>query len=242
MGVASPGTLERVARLWHCDPRVLADADLERMARARLPPEELPPIDRMVVPTRRHEALATRVLTRAILARELGSAPRSLRFVVGEHGKPRLDGPAPIPFNVSNTYGMVVCALGETEIGVDVEGLSSASRIDSVTRLVYREEEIAATDSLEGIPRARDLVERWTLKEAYMKARGLGFSLEPRSFSVVTGDRPRLRLVEDGDDPDRWSLSVRWIDDHAIALCSFGAAPSEAEVTAVSLVELMTGG
>jgi phosphopantetheinyl transferase len=71
--------------------------------------------------------LATRALVRTVLTRYATTvAPGDWRFAAGEHGKPRIAGPAVEPaihFNLSNTPGLVVCAISIAHevLGVDAE-------------------------------------------------------------------------------------------------------------------------
>ena len=67
--------------------------------------------------------LATRVLVRQVLSRYESVAPDAWTFVANAHGRPEIAGPkSELRFNLSNTPGLVVCAVTrEVDVGVDVE-------------------------------------------------------------------------------------------------------------------------
>ena len=74
----------------------------------------------------RHEYLLTRALCRTVLSRYAAVAPTDWRFRTNQWGRPEVDRPSPayadLRFNLSNTRGLVVCAVAQGgEIGVDVE-------------------------------------------------------------------------------------------------------------------------
>src|SRR3712207_3194947 len=60
---------------------------------------------------------------------------------LGERGKPYLLSHPEIHFNLSNTEGLVVCALGSQELGIDLEMPHDVS--PALLRRVLTEEEIA---------------------------------------------------------------------------------------------------
>ena len=81
------------------------------------------------------------------------------------------------------------------------------------------------TVSLLGAPiesRAGMFLEYWTLKEAYVKARGLGLSLPLDQFSMYNDSRGEWRISFEPsfeDDPARWWLwSSRVGNSHQMAL------------------------
>ncbi|MGM9581054.1 MAG: 4'-phosphopantetheinyl transferase family protein [Anaerovibrio sp.] len=111
-------------------------------------------------------------------------------FEVTSNGKPYLaglTGAEGLYFNLSHSEGMVMCAISEQEVGCDVEKKAVLDR--SLAEHVMQGHEL---DWIYGSDREPEQQERffrlWTLKESYMKATGLGMSLEPRSFGMHVGE------------------------------------------------------
>jgi 4'-phosphopantetheinyl transferase len=180
---------------------ILDDGEKARMARLHFPGG-------------RHLFEVSHSLVRTTLSRYSKIPPEKWRFVKSAHGKPsidpNLDSP-PLSFSLAHTKGLAVVAVTEgTEVGVDVEGRDR--RVDAA-RLISRffsPEEAAA---LQEIPSER-LRERffcyWTLKEAYIKARGLGLSLPLDSFSFRLAGEIPFRIGFSGDDRSsgNWRFAV----------------------------------
>lgn len=59
-------------------------------------------------------------LAREMLAQKLGLAPEQVRFFYGEYGKPLVSGAY---FNLSHSGDIVLCAVSDVPVGVDVERL-----------------------------------------------------------------------------------------------------------------------
>src|SRR5690606_33310169 len=90
----------------------------------------------------------------------------------------------PLVFNLSHTDGLIACAVSRgREVGVDVEWLDRrGGDIDVADRFFSRYE----VQALYAQPpeRRRDRFFRyWTLKESYIKARGMGLALPLDRFS-----------------------------------------------------------
>ncbi|MET0594283.1 MAG: 4'-phosphopantetheinyl transferase superfamily protein, partial [Polyangiaceae bacterium] len=123
----------------------------------------------------RHLFLLTRGVVRRSLSRYAGVAPADWRFAVGSHGKPHIAAPSvmpPLSFNLSNTEGMVVCAITRgVEVGVDVE---NTSRLDDPVSIADRFFSPREVRDLHAVPSSRQrerFFAYWTLKESYIKAR-----------------------------------------------------------------------
>jgi len=170
----------------------------------------------------RHEYLVTRALCLTTLGVALSRPVRELAFVRNAYGRPELASPSPLRFNLTNSLGLVVCAVVEgREIGIDVEAVGRADEILGIAEAVFTGIERRELDRLELPARRRRAVELWTLKEAYMKARGMGMSLAPSSFELsFDGPRAALGLVGATDpEPSRWQFFLELLDGHLVSGC-----------------------
>ncbi len=170
--------------------------------------------------------MATRALARIALSREHSQPPASWRFRLNAHGKPSVDlDSAPgcgLTFNVSNSPGLVVCLVGEgSDVGVDVEPLSRAGQILQVAPEVFSAEERAQLEALSGAEKSDRAVSLWTLKESYIKARGMGLAIPLDKFSFVFGGAEGIRLEINeslGDPAERWKFCLLDRGGHRIAV------------------------
>ena len=208
-----------VAHLWVARPEELA-ASAEALA--LMAPDESTQQKRFIFPEHRHEYLATRVLVRRVLGRYLDVPPASLRFVRNEHGRPALEQPkSALSFNLSNTPGLVVCLVsGHYTVGVDTELASRAANILGIARTVFAEAELRDLLALEGDARERRAVTLWTLKEAYIKARGMGLTLplEKFAFAFQAGAEVRIEIDPSlGDDATQWQFRTLELGVHRVS-------------------------
>lgn len=166
----------------------------------------------------RHEHLVSRALVRACLARHLSAPPQSFRWQHGEHGKPALDPARDLFFNASNHRDVVVCALARYEdLGVDVEPTSRGDEILEVVETVFSPVEIAKLRTLSRAEQRDRAVTLWTVKEAYIKALGLGLSAPVREITIDLDVTPFAVVGNPG-----WFLEVSDRDDARIAVAVRG--------------------
>ena len=216
----------RHAHLWWIRPDTLSDpAELAR-CRALLTDDERAKIDRFRFARDRHVCLVTRVLVRATLSRYCDVPPARWRFRTTNHGRPEIESPpSPICFNLSHTKGLIVCLVSlHREIGVDAESLDRAIRWGDLAERFFAPREAAALRGLKASEGPTRFLEYWTLKEAYIKARGIGISLGLERFSFHL-DRPgEIAISFDetlDDDPDDWRFQQRPIGErHLLALAA----------------------
>jgi len=201
-----------------------------------LSPDERDRYARMHFEQDRNSYLVAHALTRGLLARLLGVAPRELVFAAGPHGRPELARPVrrpPLRFNLSHTRGLVACAVAlETDVGVDVAHVRRAVRIEPLAARALSAHERASFGALPVPDRRRRFFELWTLKEAYLKAVGEGMALPLQAVSLdLEHSPPRLQLhAPIQDDPGRWFLQLEPIADHHLLALAFGL-PAPTSVT-----------
>jgi 4'-phosphopantetheinyl transferase len=139
------------------------------------------------------------------------------RFINGPHGRPEIAEPErhrKPRFNLSHTRGLSACVVtSRIACGIDVEVRQNLQSKDLAEHVLtpYELAQIAAVP----LPERSDRFLRfWTLKEAYAKARGLGFAL---SFTKVTFrlEDGAVSLLADASADDRldaWQF-VQWSPD-----------------------------
>ena len=172
--------------------------------------------------------LATRLLVRTVLSRYARVAPADWRFAAGRSGKPRIESPAPAPslhFNLANTPGLVVCAVSvaHERIGVDVERIDREAEFMGLADRYFSVPEARALGARAAAERPRRFFEYWTLKESYVKARGIGLAL-PLDRFTFTIDDDRVSVAFDAraeDDESCWRFTL--IDAPPSHLVAIGA-------------------
>jgi 4'-phosphopantetheinyl transferase len=157
----------------------------------------------------REHYIFAHALLRLTLAGYLDADPRALRFVARANGRPELATATrrpPLRFNVSHTNGLVACVVtGTADCGVDVESLSRVDYRDLVSA-VLAPSEVAEVAALPEEGRRDRFLQIWTLKEAYLKGRGLGLAVPLReiAFSHRDGEPECVVGPSLGDDGREW--------------------------------------
>jgi 4'-phosphopantetheinyl transferase len=201
---------------------------------ALLSPEERAKADRFAFADDRDGFVAAHALLRATLSDFFARPPQDWTFVTGAWGKPRVDatdGSARLCFNLSHTRGHVAVAVAlDREVGVDVERIAPARADEEVARQLFAPAEFAAFQEELKAERAEAFFDVWTLKEAYIKAVGLGVALPLKDFAF-TRSPLRISFAPALDDtPSRWLFRrFRPAPDVAMALAARrgpGAEPS----------------
>lgn len=161
---------------------------------------------------------AAHALLRSALSRYAAVEPRDWRFAAGEHGRPHLTGPrTDLRFNLTHTHGLAACAIARGfDVGIDAERLDRRLDLPGIARVAFADPERAQLDAAAPDRANAVFFGIWTLKEAYIKARGMGLALPLKSFSV-TVDPPSITPAP--DDPLTWRAElIRPTADHLLAL------------------------
>lgn len=192
-----------------------ADPALEPRLAGIMTADERARQQRFIRPADRLLQLVARALVRVLLSSYAGGAPADWRFGAGRHGKPFLVGPpagAGIAFNLSHTAGLVAAAFtADAELGVDVERLARRTATMDVARRFFARTEVAWLERVPMAEREETFFALWTLKEAYLKARGLGLSVPLGAFAFdLAAEPPRVSFEPPIDDrPERWQFARR---------------------------------
>ena len=238
------------AHLWYVLPDSLSDDRLLAAYRALLSPAEIERNGRFIFAAGRHQDLITRALVRTTLsAYHSDVAPHAWQFTSGPYGRPEIAAPRCHPalhFSLSHTDGLIACLVAaEREIGVDVEDTARSVSLETLAERYFSPPEARALRALPPEARRQRFFEYWTLKEAYVKARGLGLQLplDRFSFHLEAGQPIRISFA-DGlrDDPASWQFQLlRPTPRHRLALAIRCAGKGDLAVRVWPTVPLVPG-
>ncbi|HWL89548.1 MAG TPA: 4'-phosphopantetheinyl transferase superfamily protein [Polyangiaceae bacterium] len=236
--------------LWCAAWHALTDPDLLARYEALLTDEERTAHRRFYFEEGRREYLMTRALVRDVLSRyEPNVDPAAWRFVRSAYGRPSLApemGPRDLEFNLSNTKGLVVCAISRDQVGVDVEPRARGTSVVPIADTVFSQDELAALRALPESEQPRRAIELWTLKESFIKARGLGLSLPLDRFTMLLdADRISIRIDPSIAIPgERWQFALlQPTEEHLVALAlERGPRAEDKSVAVRTIVPLVSEG
>ena len=150
--------------------------------------DELSRSRRFLYPGPSRRFVLCRSALRAILCAQLGCENRHLTFGQSRYGKPYAmlrNKPIMFSFNISHSgkHGLIAFAT-HGQLGVDVEERTDRKDIDDISKLVFGPNEQSALESTGGSRKINLFFKFWTIKEALIKAVGMGFFLDPLSFEL----------------------------------------------------------
>lgn len=198
--------------MWWTDPARPLTAEQRSAYLALLAPAEAERHARYRFDQHRQEYLLTRALVRATLSRYAAVEPSEWTFEPGPHGRPGLCAVHGLPwlrFNLSNTAGLVALIVArDVEVGIDVEDVARRGETVDIADRFFAEDEIRELRALPAELQRDRFFDYWTLKEAYIKARGMGLSLPLGKFAFQLPRRPiRIAIAPElNDDARRWQF------------------------------------
>ncbi len=214
-----------VIELWFCAPQRLADSPLLPRYWQMLHAKEQAQYLRLRRPADRLRYLVTRALVRTVLSEQAAVPPEQWQFGQTPHGKPVVSGPAVLPagldFSVSHTNELIVLALHrQGAVGVDAEHWHGRIPPHEVAAVLLTRAEQQALYSLPTGAQAQRFFHYWTLKEAHVKALGIGLSFPLTAFSFHFGPSGALQFFSQDGCAARWRFWQFEVQGHCIAVCA----------------------
>jgi 4'-phosphopantetheinyl transferase len=204
----APGSVH----LWHADPGAFATPDARRACLDLLDDVETARLGHLRLDVDRMAYLVAHALLRSALSVRAAADLRTWRFVAGQHGKPQVGSPAAhrnVSFSLSHARSRAVVAVAVgREVGVDVEDAARGGALEDLADRFLSSSEIQAMRALPPEGRRDRLLTCWTLKEAYLKARGTGLLLPLTSVAFHLDDGPVRATFDPAivDDPGGWAF------------------------------------
>ncbi|WP_051271243.1 4'-phosphopantetheinyl transferase family protein [Shimazuella kribbensis] len=147
-------------------------------------------------------------IMRQLLSSYLACDPQEIQYEKNAYGKPSLSSPSSyVHFNLSHSSQLGALAVSSHPIGVDIEYIHVLDDYVSLTKHFLSEKESKYFRDLESRDQKTAFYRAWTIKEAYIKAIGMGLSYPIEQVTMSINER--AQLLEDRSNPsniDKWSL------------------------------------
>ncbi|KAF5473873.1 hypothetical protein F2P56_005827 [Juglans regia] len=195
--VPLPSRME--THLWYILPNEVKSETLLNQYLELLSPCEKENVCRMRGYQLQKRALLARALVRTTIARYQTKCPvhpRSLKFKKNIYGKPEVEWEdvddqqlPPLHFNISHTSSLIACGVTvNSPIGIDVEEKQRKlkNNVLAFARRYFSPYEVELLTAISDPEiQHQEFIKLWTLKEAYVKALGRGFSAVPfKTFTI----------------------------------------------------------
>ncbi len=174
-------------KLYIADIRDISDSEYQKWY-SFMSKEKQQRVDRFRFSDDKKRSVAGEMLARKALSEYCSVSPSDIKFSVGENGKPYAEN-LTVEFNISHSENMVVCAVSDDPVGIDVEkirpiNLKVAKKICNEEELNYlfghlpSESDFVYSTDVEILSRFFRL---WTKKEAFGKYLGIGLFFENKN-------------------------------------------------------------
>lgn len=147
------------------------------------------------VPKKEQRPHAHKLLRECLRTRGIDYVTDETPIVRGEHGKPSLAEYPEIKYNMSHADGIAVCLLSDRECGVDCEGVRPYR--PNVVKRSFSDSEKQLIENASEDERNLLFFRLWTLKEAYVKAIGIGISYPMNTVEFSFSDNKITSSVKD---------------------------------------------
>ncbi|MQR01159.1 4'-phosphopantetheinyl transferase family protein [Glaciimonas soli] len=235
--------------LWCAFPAEITDESLLQTYRDLLSDEERVQQQRFYFAKDRQRYLVTRVLARTVLSRYGSVAPEQWVFAANAYGKPHINFGTgldkKISFNITHADNLIIIAVTcDHALGLDTENNQDRSISQDLAEHSFAPEEVVDFCAQPADQQQQRFFEYWTLKESYIKARGMGLSipLQQFSFSFPREDEIALALAPElNDTPARWRFwQFKMAGNYLVALCAEKVEPEPPSLIFKQVVPLVS--
>lgn len=214
--------------LWCARLPDIHDASLLQVYQSLMSDSERAQHQRFVFAKDRHRYLVTRALVRTVLSRYADIAPKDWVFVADSFGKPHLANwpnlNVDISFNISHSDQLILVGVTRGRaLGLDTENWRDRVVTHDIADRFFSPVEAADLKALPLDQQQYRFFEYWTLKESYIKARGMGLSIPLDQFSFRFPQEGAVELMTEAslnDVASRWRFAQFVLNsDYLISLC-----------------------
>ncbi len=184
--------LQQQAHVWYCNPQAIFDADQLAEYRVLLSGAERKQQNNFHYKKDQRSYLVAHALVRKVLSMYVDKPPQDWLFSSGTHGKPRIsESPeaADLRFNLTHTSDLCACVITRgLRCGIDAEHTVRQNKLLPIAKRMFAEAELTSLQHLSEAEFRQNFFYYWTLREAYVKARGTGLGGSSKAFHFTIGE------------------------------------------------------
>jgi 4'-phosphopantetheinyl transferase len=206
--------LQREAHVWFVVPETIRDTLKVEACLSILSKQELEQHRRFRLPEDGHRYLVSHALVRMALSKYIDIPPSKWVFSRTQRGRPEIANPGipAIQFNLTHTVGLAGCVVTfSNACGIDAEKIAERHNHAGVAKKMFSDAESRELEQLVGQAYLEHFFTRWTLREAYVKALGIGISFPTRklTFTVNKDNSVEVSFHPDIEDQrDNWHFQL----------------------------------
>ncbi len=152
------------------------------------------------------------LLKHILLSRYMIEGPSEVRY--NEWGKPFFKN-VDLFYNISHSGEYIVCAVSGHEVGIDIE---KCREIDlTLAKRFFAKEEYESLLKVDSTGRIDAFYRLWTLKESYVKYKGIGLSCPLSSFII---DLQNMKIKKPLKDNKLKFKDLEMIEGYSISICT----------------------
>ena len=215
--------LSREAHLWTVRPESIQNKMILAASMDSLSILEREKYRRFRFAEDRHRYLVSHALVRNVLSKYAEILPGEWVFSQTDRGRPEVANPglSAMRFNLSHTRGYVACIVTSScDCGIDVERVHVRHNPIDVAKRMFSKPEFEHMQQLSGREQLDYFFTRWTLREAYTKARGIGitFPTQKLNFEIKSTGEVNIEFQADmQDENEDWQLEILPLTEEHIA-------------------------
>ncbi|MBF2057914.1 MAG: 4'-phosphopantetheinyl transferase superfamily protein [Cyanobacterium sp. T60_A2020_053] len=191
--------------IYYCQPEIFL-SEIDSLFTI-LSHQELIKISNFKQKNRQNLAIIYRSLLKIILANHLKINPQDIEFSYTIKGKPFLTNSA-LNFNLSHTEDMVIYAISEKIIGIDIEKNDKILKHEELAERFFCPSEYQLIKQINQDKKAELFYQFWTAKEAFLKATGEGLSGGLNTMELGYDLRRRAPVILSNNIRQTWHLET----------------------------------
>jgi len=154
--------------------------------------------------------VVARGVLKKLLSIYLNLKPKEIEFQFADYGKPYINHPSKIQFNVSHSKDAILIGFVRNDsIGIDTEYTKRKIEVKEIARQFFSQEEYQSLMALNSEYQLQGFYNCWTRKEAFIKALGSGLSFPLNQFVVSLDSSTKAELKKtkwDSTEKEKWTL------------------------------------